>query len=180
MRDVWLIFVSIFAAGIVSLLLELSLLREFIYIFGSTAASNALIISVFLVGLAVGAYLGTGKRLHVIDETDARRKYGVIQLLNILFVVAFCMTKKYFIYDCPYPNAVRLYLSPLFLRPRCCQALLMRSVLRSCTGVVRNSLPTFTPSAPSEAFLEDSPMESFSSRCGAYGQLTSWQWFSLQ
>lgn len=109
MRDVWLIFVSIFAAGIVSLLLELSLLREFIYIFGSTAASNALIISVFLVGLAVGAYLGTGKRLRVVDETDARRKYAFVQLLNILFVVAFCMTKKYFIYDCPYPNAVRLY-----------------------------------------------------------------------
>ncbi|MEM5787662.1 MAG: hypothetical protein AAGU11_10105, partial [Syntrophobacteraceae bacterium] len=59
MREVWLIFVSIFSAGIVSLLLELSLLREFIYIFGSTAVSNALIISIFLVGLAIGAYLGT-------------------------------------------------------------------------------------------------------------------------
>ena len=109
MRDVWLIFVSIFAAGVVSLLLELSLLREFIYIFGSTAASNALIISVFLVGLAVGAYLGTSRRFKVKDESDARRKFALIQLLMVVFVVLFFLSKKYFIYHSQSHDLVRLY-----------------------------------------------------------------------
>ena len=117
MKDIWLIFSSIFAAGVVSLLLELSLLREFTYIFGSTAASNALIISIFLVGLAVGAYLGTWGTFSVKDETDARRKFALIQLLNIIFVVIFCLSKKYFVYHCPYPNLVRLYFMASVLTP---------------------------------------------------------------
>jgi predicted membrane-bound spermidine synthase len=117
MRDVWLIFLSIFSAGMVSLLLELSLLREFTYIFGSTAVSNALIISIFLVGLAVGAYLGTWGAFNVKDETDARRKFALIQLLYIFFIVFFCLSKKYFVYDCPYPNLVRLYFMVAVLAP---------------------------------------------------------------
>jgi predicted membrane-bound spermidine synthase len=117
MRDVWLIFLSIFSAGMVSLLLELSLLREFTYIFGSTAVSNALIISIFLVGLAVGAYLGTWGAFNVKDETDARRKFALIQLLCILFIVLFCLSKKYFVYDCRYPNLVRLYFMVAVLTP---------------------------------------------------------------
>jgi spermidine synthase len=117
MRDVWFIFASIFCAGIVSLLLELSLLREFIYIFGSTAVSNALIISFFLGGLAVGAYLGTERRLLVASESEARSKYAFIQFLNILFVVVFYISKKYFIYDCPYPYVVKLYFLGSVLAP---------------------------------------------------------------
>jgi predicted membrane-bound spermidine synthase len=117
MRDVWLIFLSIFSAGMVSLLLELSLLREFTYIFGSTAVSNALIISIFLVGLAGGAYLGTWGAFSVRDETDARRKFALIQLLNIIFVVLFCLSKKYFVYECRYPNLVRLYFMASVLAP---------------------------------------------------------------
>lgn len=117
MRDVWLIFLSIFSAGVVSLLLELSLLREFTYIFGSTAVSNALIISIFLVGLAGGAYLGTWGTFSVRDEADARRKFAIIQLLNIIFVVVFCLSKKYFVYECPYPNVVRLYFMAAVLGP---------------------------------------------------------------
>lgn len=109
MRDVWLIFVSIFCAGVVSLLLELSLLREFIYIFGSTAASNAVIISTFLVGLALGAYLGTWERLSVLDEAAARKRFAFIQLLSVLFIVLFCLSKKYFIYHSQQPNLVRAY-----------------------------------------------------------------------
>lgn len=109
MKDVWLIFLAIFSAGIVSLLLELSLLREFIYIFGSTAASNAIIISTFLVGLALGAYLGTWHRFLVKDEVEARRRFALIQLLGILFVVFFYLSKKYFIYHSQSPNLVRAY-----------------------------------------------------------------------
>lgn len=117
MRDVWLIFLSIFAAGVVSLLLELSLLREFTYIFGSTAVSNALIISIFLVGLAVGAYLGTWGAFSVRDEAHARRRFAYIQLLNIVFIVLFCLSKKYFVYECRYPNLVRLYFMAAVLAP---------------------------------------------------------------
>ena len=117
MRDIWLIFLSIFAAGVVSLLLELSLLREFTYIFGSTAVSNALIISIFLVGLAVGAYLGTWGAFNVRDETHARRKFAQIQLLYIVFIVLLCLSKKYFVYDCRYPNLVRLYFMVAVLTP---------------------------------------------------------------
>ncbi len=117
MKDIWMIFLSIFSAGVVSLLLELSLLREFTYIFGSTAASNALIISFFLVGLAVGAYLGTWGTFSVKDENDARRKFALIQLLNVIFVVIFFLSKKYFVYHCPYPNLVRLYFMISVLAP---------------------------------------------------------------
>jgi len=117
MRDIWLIFLSIFAAGVVSLLIELSLLREFTYIFGSTAVSNALIISIFLFGLAGGAYLGTWGAFSVRDETDARRKFALVQLINILFVVLFCLSKKYFVYECRYPNVVRLYFMAAVLAP---------------------------------------------------------------
>jgi predicted membrane-bound spermidine synthase len=117
MREVWLVFLSIFAAGVVSLLLELSLLREFTYIFGSTAESNALIISIFLVGLAGGAYLGTWGTFSVKDETDARRKFALIQLFNIIFVVLFCLSKKYFVYDCRYAYLVRFYFMACVLAP---------------------------------------------------------------
>ncbi len=109
MREIWMIFISIFSAGVVSLLLELSLLREFVYIFGSTAASNAIIISVFLVGLTLGAYLGTWRNFNVEDEKEARQRFAFIQLLNILFIVLFCISKKYFIYHSQQPNLVRVY-----------------------------------------------------------------------
>ena len=109
MRDVWLVFVSIFAAGVVSLLLELSLLREFTYIFGSTSVSNAIIISFYLVGLALGAYLGTWRRFMVKDETEARRKYALIQVLMVVFVVLFFFFKKYFIYYNTSYDLVRIY-----------------------------------------------------------------------
>ncbi len=109
MKEVWMIFVSIFSAGVVSLLLELSLLREFVYIFGSTAASNAIIISVFLVGLTLGAYLGTCSNFNMRDETEARQRFAFIQLLNILFIALFCVSKKYFIYHSQQPNLVRIY-----------------------------------------------------------------------
>jgi predicted membrane-bound spermidine synthase len=117
MREIWLIFLSIFAAGVVSLLLELSLLREFTYIFGSTAVSNALIISIFLVGLAGGAYLGTWGAFSVKDETDARRKFALIQLFNIIFIVLFCLSKKFFVYECRYANLVQLYFIVSVLAP---------------------------------------------------------------
>src|SRR6516225_9836836 len=75
---IWKILAAVFAAGIASLLMELSLLREFIYVVGSanTAYSNALIISIFLAGLATGTYVGAWKRLRSPDETAARLKFA--------------------------------------------------------------------------------------------------------
>ena len=64
MNAIWKILTAVFGAGIASLLMELSLLREFIYVVGSSAFSNALIISVFLAGLATGTYFGAWKLLY--------------------------------------------------------------------------------------------------------------------
>ena len=68
------IFFAIFIAGIVSLLLELSLLREFVYVIGSNSFSNSLIISVFLAGLAAGTYVGLWKKLKSKNEQKTRSK----------------------------------------------------------------------------------------------------------
>ena len=108
-KDIWLIFLAIFSAGVVSMLMELSLLREFVYIFGSTAVSNAIIISVFLIGLAFGAYLGTWQALNAKSESEAKQKFVLIQLLSALFILLFFVSKKYFIYHSQEPNLVRFY-----------------------------------------------------------------------
>jgi predicted membrane-bound spermidine synthase len=94
------ILTAVFSAGIASLLLELSLLREFVYVVGSTAFSNALIISVFLVGLAAGTYVGAWKRLLSSNETGAQLKFAFLQFSTILFITIFYITKDYFIYIC--------------------------------------------------------------------------------
>lgn len=99
---------AVFFAGIVSLLLELSLLREFIYIFGSTAKSNALIISVFLVGLAAGSYAGT-HRLFKASATESSERFAQLQVLNILYIAIFFLTKRYFVYYCAHPKIVMVY-----------------------------------------------------------------------
>lgn len=98
MKGGWKIFASVVSAGIVSLLLELSLLREFVYVIGSTAFSNSLVISVFLGGLAVGTYLGIWKRFKSKDERSVRIKFALLQGVQILFVFLFTSTKDYFIY----------------------------------------------------------------------------------
>jgi hypothetical protein len=56
----WKILTSVFSAGIASLLLELSALKEFVYVVGSTTFSNARIISIFLGGPATGLTWGPG------------------------------------------------------------------------------------------------------------------------
>jgi len=98
MKAPWNILAAVFGAGIASLLMELSLLREFIYVVGSTAFSNALIISIFLAGLATGTYVGAWKRLRSPDETAARLKFAFLQFSMILFIAVFYITKDYFIY----------------------------------------------------------------------------------
>src|SRR5262249_30866905 len=98
--NAWIILTAVFSAGIASLLLELSLLREFVYVIGSTTFSNALIISIFLAGLATGTYVGTWKHLRSSDETAARFKFAFVQFSIIIFVTVFYISKDYFIYIC--------------------------------------------------------------------------------
>src|SRR5262245_35056657 len=96
--NAWIILTAVFSAGIASLLLELSLLREFVYVMGSTTFSNALIISFFLAGLATGTYVGAWKRLRSSDEIGARSKFAFVQFSVIAFIAIFYISKDYFIY----------------------------------------------------------------------------------
>ncbi|MBF0483171.1 MAG: hypothetical protein HQL25_00545 [Candidatus Omnitrophica bacterium] len=117
MIDILPIFFSIFLAGIVSLLLELSLLREFVYVFGCTAATNAYIISIFLLGLVAGAYLGTFNYLKEWLDKNPRKWFALIQQLSILFILLFFITKKHLIYDIDGKNIVRIYFFICVLTP---------------------------------------------------------------
>jgi len=92
------VFVAVCVAGIASLILELSLLREFVFVIGSSAFTNSLVISVFLAGLAIGTYFGTWKRIRSGSERAARIKFALIQSALILYIALFYITKDYFIY----------------------------------------------------------------------------------
>lgn len=96
------IFTAIFCAGIVSLMLELSLLREFVYVIGSSAFSNSLIISVFLGGLAIGTYVGLWQRFKSKKEKESREKFALLEAGLIVFVLIFYTTKDYFVYISPH------------------------------------------------------------------------------
>jgi predicted membrane-bound spermidine synthase len=90
------ILLAIFFAGVVSLLMELSLLREYSFVAGSTSVSNSVIISSFLLGLTLGAYLGSIlARRH---PGRAALLVSVLQAINIAFIVVFVLTKNHFIY----------------------------------------------------------------------------------
>lgn len=92
------IFVAIFCTGIVSLMLELALLREFVYVIGSSSFSSSLIISVFLAGLAVGTYAGLWKRVKSKSEKQSRKKFAFLQGSLLLFILLFYISKDYFVY----------------------------------------------------------------------------------
>lgn len=109
MKKQWNIFLAIFFAGIVSLILELSVLREFSYVFGATAFSNSVIISTFLAGLVLGTYLGAWKKFKSKDCTASSVKFALIQLLMIVFIAGFYITKRYFIYICPHIQLILPY-----------------------------------------------------------------------
>src|SRR5262245_10874019 len=90
------ILFSVFFAGVVSLLMELSLLREYGFVAGSTAVSNSVIISSFLLGLTLGAYGGS-----LLARRYPHRPamlISVLQAVNVVFIVLFVLTKNHFIY----------------------------------------------------------------------------------
>lgn len=109
------VFFSAFCTGVVSLLLELSLLREFVYVIGSTAFTNSLIISIFLLGLTAGAYCGAGATAGNRDK--ARLRFSGIQACILLFLMTFYVSKDGFIYFCPQLSWVVAYFALCALVP---------------------------------------------------------------
>jgi len=176
-KDIWLIFLAIFSAGVVSMLMELSLLREFVYIFGSTAVSNAIIISVFLVGLAFGAYLGTWQALNVKSESEAKQKFVLIQLLSALFILLFLSRKSISSIIPKNPISCGSISWPLFSYRRSSLVSLMQSALKSCIGGERNSLHTFMLAVHLAVLWEGWPMGSFLSPCGGLSLHIYAVWF---
>lgn len=90
------IFAAVFLAGIASLQMELSLLREATFILGTTAFTNSYIISIFLLGLAVGSY--GGNLLIRLCHGKARMLFLLSQLVNIGLILFFLLTKNYILY----------------------------------------------------------------------------------
>lgn len=90
------IFFAVFLAGVASLQMELSLLREATFVLGTTAFTNSYIISIFLGGLAIGCY--GGNRLTSIYKDKAKGIFVISQVALILLVLAFLFTKNYVIY----------------------------------------------------------------------------------
>jgi spermidine synthase len=90
------IFLAVFFAGIASLQIELSLLREATFILGSTAFTNSYIISIFLSGLALGSY--GGNILVRLFKGKARGLFLMSQALNILVLLFFLYTKNFIFY----------------------------------------------------------------------------------
>lgn len=93
---IWCVFLAVFFAGISSLQMELSLLREATFVLGGTAFTSSFVISIFLFGLAVGAY--GGSYLATRMGRRARLLFVISQLINILVVVVFVYTKGEMLY----------------------------------------------------------------------------------
>ena len=110
-----LIFTAVFSAGVASLQMELSLLREATFLLGSTARTNSFIISIFLGGLALGSYFGN--RLVVRTKTDSRLLFAISQGLNIGVILLFVWTKGAILYE-SYPlSVVAAYFGTMTLIP---------------------------------------------------------------
>ena len=94
--NIFKIFLAVFFAGVASLQMELSLLREASFILGSTALTNSYIISVFLAGLALGAY--GGNLLIRLLGGKTRELFIISQVANICLIILFLSTKDYVLY----------------------------------------------------------------------------------
>jgi spermidine synthase len=94
--EIFFVLLAAFFAGIASLQMELSLLRETTFVLGSTAFTNSFIISIFLGGLALGAYSGT--YLVKVIGGRVRALFMISQMVNIAAMVLFVFTKSEFLY----------------------------------------------------------------------------------
>ncbi len=110
-----LIFAAVFFAGIASLQMELSLLREASFVLGSTAFTNSFIISVFLGGLALGAYTGS----YLVRKTAGRARFLFVisQAVNIAVILLFVLTKGEILYGRHEESLVLVYFAFMTLVP---------------------------------------------------------------
>jgi spermidine synthase len=115
MKNLLLLFVAVFAAGISSLQMELSLLREASFVLGSTASTNSFIISIFLAGLALGAYGAT----HLLRRAPgrARQIFVFSQLVACLSIVLFVFTRLDFLYGDISNEGTYIYFGAMTLVP---------------------------------------------------------------
>ena len=115
MPQILVLFAAVFAAGISSLQMELSLLREATFVLGSTASTNSFIISIFLAGLALGAYGVT----HLLRRapSSARRIFVASQMVACLAIVIFVFTRLEFLYGDASSGATYLYFGMMTLVP---------------------------------------------------------------
>jgi predicted membrane-bound spermidine synthase len=95
-RYVAKVFWAVFFAGVASLQMELSVLREATFIFGSTAFTNSFVISIFLAGLAIGSY--SGNLLVRLRRGKAAELFLISQGLHIALILFFVFTKSYVLY----------------------------------------------------------------------------------
>ena len=109
-----MIFIAVFFSGIASLQMELSLLREATFRLGSTAITNSFIISIFLAGLAFGSFFGN----QIAKNPERSRSIFIIsQIINILVVIGFVMTKGYFVYEAKSNLSVITYFGIMTIIP---------------------------------------------------------------
>ncbi len=113
--EIFLIFGAVFLAGIASLQMELSLLRESTFVLGSTAFTNSFIISVFLGGLALGAYVGS----YLVRKTGGRARFLFVigQAINIAVILLFVFTKGDILYGRYEKSSVLLYFAFMTIIP---------------------------------------------------------------
>jgi len=90
------IFSVVFLAGVASLQMELSFLREASFVLGTRALTNSFVISVFLAGLAIGAY--SGNLLTQRLKLPARKLFLISQIINICLILFFLFSKNFIIY----------------------------------------------------------------------------------
>ncbi len=114
-QELLLIFTAVFFAGIASLQMELSLLREASFVLGSTAFTNSFIISVFLGGLALGAYAGS----YLVRKIEGRARFlfVVSQSLNIAVILFFVFTKGGILYGYHEKRVVLAYFALVTIVP---------------------------------------------------------------
>ena len=95
-KYIFRIFLAVFFAGVASLQMELSVLREATFIFGSTAFTNSFVISIFLAGLAIGSY--SGNLLVRMWRGRASELFLISQGVHIALILFFVFTKSYVLY----------------------------------------------------------------------------------
>ncbi len=91
------IILLFFISGISSIVYQVVWQRYLTFSFGSDTLSTTIIVSIFMLGLGFGSYLG-GKISDGLDDLKRLRLYVIIEIIIALFGVL----SSYFLYDILY------------------------------------------------------------------------------